>query len=78
VEQLHYTLGNFKQLHSDWGIYKSFIEIWIQSVTFGQIPTASNRIWVIETVSLKLGYYWKDLDEVEEVHSELHMLYTFR
>jgi len=74
VEQLQYTLGNFKQLHSDWVIYKSFIEIWNKSETFGQIPTDSNRIWVIETVSRKLGYYWKDLGNVEEVHADLRML----
>jgi len=56
-------------------MYNSFIEIWIQSETFGQIPASS--IWVIETVSFKLGYYRKDLGKVEEVYSDLHMLQTF-
>jgi len=74
VEQLYSNLGNFKQLHSNWVMYKNCIEIWIQSYTFGQIPTTSSRIWVIKTVLLKLGYYWKDLGKVEEVHTDLHML----
>jgi len=33
-----------------------------------------NRIWVIETVSLKIGYYWKDMGKVEEVLSDLPVI----
>jgi len=65
---------NLKRLHSKWAIYKCFIEIWIQSETFEQIPTASNGMCLIETVSIKRGYHWKELSEVEEVNSDLHML----
>jgi len=74
VEQLLSNLGKFKQLYTNLGNIQALH--WnLDTIRNIRVNSKSfNRMWVIETVSFKLRYYWKDLGKVEEVHSDLHML----
>jgi len=56
-------MGNIQVLHLNLDTIGS---IWVNS-------NSLNRIWVIETASLKLGFKWNHLGTLEEVHSDLHI-----
>jgi len=60
-------LGELKELHSNLGKIKS---IW---VNFNNL----NQIQWIETDSFKFGYNWEHLSKLEEVNSDLGILFTF-
>jgi len=39
----------------------------------GKFQDSLNQVWVIEIAPFKLGYSWKHLGKLKEVHSDLHV-----
>ena len=67
MEQLHSKFGNPQRLHLNLDAIRSI----------GVTSNSRNQIWVIETNSSKLRYNCKHLGKLEEVHSDIHILFIY-